>query len=98
LDNYQNRSNNCKRIISFFNDFVVLFGDAFLTQETSNILAIPLIFLYMLYRKRRMLRAVVSLDITSNYKETRIMPPIAGALLVVTPVIFYWHGSYTFTQ
>ena len=81
----------------FSNDFVVLFSDAFLTEEASYLLAIPFIFVYMLYRKRRTLRAVIPLDSSDNPKQTRNLPPIAGALLVLTAILLYWHGSYTFT-
>ena len=63
----------------------------------SHILAIPVIFAYLLYRKRKMVRAVIPIENQDQPKATRHLPTIAGILLSTTAILLYWYGSYTFT-
>jgi len=78
-------------------DLTILFNDALQSEITSHILAIPFLFAYLIYRKRKMLRAVIPLENKNQPKETRHLAAIAGTLLSVTAILLYWHGSYTFT-
>jgi exosortase len=84
-------------IVLFSQDLTILFYDALQSEITSYLLAIPFLFAYLIYRKRKMLRAVIPLENKNRPKETRHLTTIAGALLSVTAVLLYWHGSYTFT-
>lgn len=79
----------------FSQDLIVIFKDALQSEITSYVLIIPLIFAYLIYRKRKMLRAVLPLQ--NQSKETRHLPTIAGILIFVTAILLYWYGSYTFT-
>lgn len=82
-------------IALFFRDLNVIFSDALSNEATSYILAIPFLFVYFIYRKRKMLRSVIPLENKDQAKETRHLPLIAGILLFVTAALVYWHGSYT---
>jgi len=84
-------------IALFFQDLMLVFTDAMQSDTTSHILAIPILFAYLLYRKRKMLKAVVPLENQNQPKNTRYLSPIIGLLLCTTAVLLYWHGSYTFT-
>lgn len=81
----------------FSNDLAIIFSDALQSETTSYILLIPIIFSYMLYRKRKMLKAVIPLD--DNRQQRKLIYPsiTAGVLLFATAILLYWHGSYTFT-
>jgi exosortase len=81
----------------FGQDLAIIFIDALQSETTSYILAIPFLFAYLIYRKRKMLRAVIPLENKNQSKETRHLPAIAGILLSVTAILLYWHGSHTFT-
>ena len=81
----------------FSQDLTILFNDALQSETTSHLLAIPFLFAYLIYRKRKMLRAVIPLENKNSPKETRHLPTIAGILLSATAILLYWHGSYTFT-
>jgi len=81
----------------FSQDLTILFNDALQSETTSHLLAIPFLFAYLIYRKRKMLRAVIPLENKNEPKETRHLSAIAGILLSVTAIVLYWHGSYTFT-
>jgi exosortase len=80
----------------FYQDLVVLANDALQSEYMNYILVIPFLFAYLLYRKRRMLRAAIG-EKNEEQKSTRYLPAIAGILLSATAILLYWHGSYTFT-
>ena len=84
-------------ITLFSQDLAIIFTDALQSETTSYLLAIPFLFAYLVYRKRKMLAAVIPLENRNQPRETRHLPAIAGVLLSITAVLLYWHGSYTFT-
>jgi len=84
-------------ILLFSQDLIIIFKDAFYSEATSYIIAIPALFAYLIYRKRKILRAVISVENETKPKEIRNIPLICGALLLLTAILLYWHGSYTFT-
>lgn len=80
----------------FLQDFILLFSDALYNQSTSYILAIPFIFIYLIYRKREIVKTTIT------EKPEKILnfltgSEIIGALLLAISVILYWYGSYTFS-
>jgi len=81
----------------FLQDLATVTNDALQSEFMSHILVIPFLFAYVIYRKRKMLRAVIPLQIQGQPKETRHLPTIAGIILSTTATLLYWHGSYTFT-
>jgi exosortase len=81
----------------FFQDLMLVFTDALQSDTTSHILAIPILFTYLIIRKRKMLRAVTPLENQNEPRNTRYLSPIIGLLLCTTAILLYWHGSYTFT-
>ena len=84
-------------IAFFFNDLNLTFSDAIRSETTSYILLVPIIFLYMIYRKRKMLRAVIPQSSSQPPKKLKHIPLIAGILLLATSILFYWNTSFTFT-
>lgn len=84
-------------VAMFSQDLAMLFSDALQSETTSYMLAIPFLLIYIIYRKRKILRTVVSLENGGKPRQTRYLPTAAGVLLLITAVFVYWHGSYTFT-
>ena len=86
-------------IIAFYlQDLNLVFSNALSDESTFHLLAIPLIFGYLLYRKRRMVSAALIQE-TQNSSSTfiRYFTPITGVLLCTIAILVYWFGSYTFT-
>ena len=81
----------------FYQDLTIVANDALHIEFMSHILVIPFLFSYLIYRKRKMLRAVIPFETRNQQKETRFVPTIAGTILSATAILLYWHGSYTFT-
>jgi len=86
-------------IAFYFQDLTLIFRNALSDEATYHILAIPFLFGYLLYRKRKMAGAAL----TQNNKNatsssfTKNFNSIVGVLLCATAILAYWFGSYTFT-
>ena len=80
----------------FFQDLAIIFNDASLNETTSYVLAIPLLLTYLIYRKRKMIKATIPLESSKLLKKIPLNE-IAGAFLFLTSFLLYWYGSYTFT-
>lgn len=84
-------------IAIFYQDLTIVVNEALKSEMLSYIIAIPFLFVYVLYRKTKMVRAVVPLESADRPKETRHLATIAGILISTIAILLYWYGSYTFT-
>jgi len=84
-------------LMLFQQDLTIVFTDALQSEITNYMLVIPIILVYVIYRKRKMLRAVVALESQNQPKSVRHIPTIAGVILCTAAITLYWYGSYTFT-
>jgi len=80
----------------FFQDLAIIFNDAIQNETTSYILAIPFLLVYLIYRKRKMIKAAIPLKSSKLFK-TVPLDEIVGTLLFLASFLLYWYGSYTFT-
>ena len=80
----------------FYQDLAIVANEALKNELMSYILAIPFLLIYILYRKRKMLKAVIPFETTNPTRKPTYTREIVGALLCLTAFLLYWHGSYTF--
>jgi exosortase/archaeosortase family protein len=80
----------------YLQDLTILFANSLQDEASTYLLAVPFLFLYLIYRKRRMLRAAISIEQTNRQGLARHVATISGILLCATAVVLYWFGSYTF--
>jgi len=80
----------------FFQDLAIIFNDALRNETTSYILVIPFILTYLVYRKRKMIKAAISLESSKSFKIVSTSE-LVGALLLLASFLLYWYGSYTFS-
>jgi exosortase len=83
-------------VIVFFQDLAIIFNDALQNETTSYILVIPFLLTYLVYRKRKMIKAAIPLPSLKLFKKVPLSE-IIGALLLLASFLLYWYGSYTFT-
>jgi len=81
----------------YYQDLQIIFLDAVQNEATSQMLLVLPLVVYIIYRKRKILRAVVSDQQTIGPKATQHFTTLIGILLCTTAMLFYWYGSYTFT-
>ncbi|MCW4024123.1 MAG: exosortase/archaeosortase family protein [Candidatus Bathyarchaeota archaeon] len=82
-------------IVFYLQDLGFIFNNALSDESSTHLLIIPFMFLYILYRKRKVLLA--SVNQTHREGLGNIFDTAIGALLCATSVLIYWYGSYTFT-
>ena len=81
----------------FHPDLRIIVNDALQNEVMSYVLVIPFLFVYLTYRKRRMIYQVMHLENKTHSRTMKYLPTISGIILSITAVLLYWHGSYTFT-
>lgn len=84
-------------IVLFFEDFYNIFKNAFQNSDASFLLFIPLVFMYLVYRKRKMLAFVVQIENQDQPKRIRSIQRATGILTPVIGVLLYWYGSLSST-
>jgi len=84
-------------IAIYFQDLATVANEAIRSEVMSHILAIPFLLAYLVYRKRKMLRATIPLETTNPTKKPIYTHEIVGALLCIIAFNLYLYGSYTFT-
>jgi len=83
--------------IIFYRDLEIVANDALQSEFMSHILAIPFLFAYLIYRKRKMIRASISLEPSPSQRKVFPHKEIIGISLFLIAFLTYSHGSYTFT-
>lgn len=84
-------------LVFYYQDLSMVFNNALQNEATNYVLLIPFLFIYFLYRKRKMLRAAIPIQLPTETRNTKHLATLSGILLCATAVILYWYGSYTFT-
>jgi hypothetical protein len=80
----------------FFDDVALIFSEAFQNVTTTCVVVVPFALGYRVYRKRKMLKAIFYINSECQLKRFEYLSSMIGALLVLTGVLLYWYGSYTF--
>lgn len=80
----------------YFQDLAIIANDAIRNDLMSYTIAIPFIFIYLLYRRRKMLQAALTYETNKPNTTKTYTNEIVGILLCLTAFLLYWHGSYTF--
>jgi len=79
-------------IAIFFQDLVVIGRDAFASDYFNYILIVPFFSLYLVYRKRRVLSAVIGFN---DEKLAGLSNLIIGSCALVISLVLYLYGAYT---
>jgi exosortase len=80
-------------LLVYSQDLLTVANEAVQTELASYILAIPLLIGYIVYRKRKILRAAVAFG---KKREERFFNEIMGVILCFLAFMLYLYGSYTF--
>ena len=81
----------------YFQDLSMVFTGALTDESTYHILAIPFLFAYLIYRKRKMINAALQPPQTIARGFQKYFSTLAGISLCAVAILAYWYGSYTFT-
>ena len=81
----------------FYQDLAIIANDALQSEFMSHIITIPFFFSYLIYRKRKMIRASIPFEPSPSRRKIFPYKEIVGTLLFLIAFLTYWYGSYTFT-
>ncbi|MEM2868542.1 MAG: exosortase/archaeosortase family protein, partial [Candidatus Bathyarchaeia archaeon] len=84
-------------LIIYYQDLAIIFDESLKSEMSNYVIVVPPVFVYLIYRKRKMLRAVISFENESAFRWSRHTPSITGILLCTASIASYWHSFYTFT-
>jgi exosortase len=85
-------------ILAFYmQDFSMVFKGALTDELTFHIIAIPFLFGYLLFRKRKMINAAIQPLKISAFGLQKYFSTLIGITLSAVAILTYWYGSYTFT-
>ena len=82
-------------VLVFHQDLATVAVDAVQNESMSYVLAVPFLFAYLLFRKRKMLSAVMPLESQAQPRVLKYLATIVGVLLASTALLLYWYGSST---
>ena len=83
-------------IILYWNELNLVFNEALKNDLSTHIIAIPFMILYLIYRERDYLRAVISSQITRNQDSDRLVEGLAGVIIFAIAYMLKLYGSTTF--
>jgi len=82
----------------YFQDLSMVFNGALTNESTTfQVLAVPFLFAYLLYRKRKMINATLQPPQTETRVFQKYSSTLTGIALSAVAILTYWYGSYTFT-
>ncbi len=84
-------------LITYWKDLSIIWTDALKSEMTSYILAIPFLLAFMLYRKRKVLKAVVQWEKSEVPSIGGVgIEELIGLAMCLSAFFLYAYGSYTF--
>ena len=81
-------------IAVYWHDLTILWDDALNNEMASYILALPFLIAYMIYKRRNMIKAQLTLEIEDPQKK--IAKDTIGVSLCLSALLIYVYGSFTF--
>jgi len=83
--------------VIFHQNLAIIANEALRSDSMSYMLAIPFLFGYLIYRKRKMIRALIPHEPSLSHTKAFPYKEILGSLLFLLAFLIYSYGSYTFT-
>lgn len=83
-------------VVVYWQDLSILFNEALTSEEVSQIVLIPFLFSYLVYLKKRHVRASLTLEKLRGKAKPVSLSDIIGVAFCLTAFLLYWYGSYTF--
>jgi exosortase len=83
--------------IFYWQDLTAIFVSAWSDAEVSYLFAIPILVSFLVWRKRKVIGALIGNPFEEQTLGKNRLPTISGALLCATAVFLYFYGAITFT-
>ena len=81
----------------YWQDLSAVFASALANAELSYLFAVPALFLFLVYRKRKVLQARIANHSSNTETPKSSLTLLAGILLLATAIFAHLYGQYTFS-
>lgn len=83
-------------LIVYWQDVSILVNEALYNEAMTHVILVPVLFSYMVYRKRNMIKAAFTLENLRQRAKDSLLTEAIGLSLCLAALLIYWYGSYTF--
>lgn len=83
-------------VIVYGQDLHILLNEALHSEALTHVLLIPFFAGYLLYIKRDLVKAALTLDNLRSKTNPRFLDEMIGVALCLIAFLTYWYGSHTF--
>jgi len=83
-------------LVVYWQDLSILFNEALRSEALSQIILIPFLVSYLIYRKRELVKASLELEKFHGKATLVSVSDFIGIAFCLTAFLLYWYGSYTF--
>ena len=83
-------------LIVYWQDVSLLVNEALYNEAMTHVLVVPVLFSYLVYRKRNMIKAAFALENIRQRSKDALVTEAVGLCLCLAALLIYWYGSYTF--
>jgi exosortase len=83
-------------LIVYWQDLSILANEALQSEAVSQIILIPFLISYLIYRKRELVKASLASGKREGKTKLFSFGDVIGVALCLSALLFYWYGSYTF--
>jgi exosortase len=83
-------------LLIYGNDFQILVNEALQSEPLNHVLIIPFLAAFLIYVKRDVVKAHLSLDDYRKKTRIRYLDTIIGVAICLAAFLLYWYGSNTF--
>lgn len=83
-------------LLIYGNDLQILVNEALQSEPLNHVLIIPFLAAFLIYVKRDVVKAHLSLDDYRKKTRTRYLDTVIGVAICLAAFLLYWYGSNTF--
>jgi exosortase len=83
-------------LLIYGNDLQILLNEALQSEPLNHVLIIPFLTAFLIYAKKDIVKAHLSLDDYRKKTKIRYLDTIIGAAICLAAFLLYWYGSNTF--
>ena len=83
-------------LLIYGNDLQILLNEALQSEPLNHVLIIPFLAAFLIYVKRDVVKAHLSLDDYRKKTEIRYLDTFIGVAICLAAFLLYWYGSNTF--
>ena len=83
-------------LMVYWHDLSILVNEAFNNEALTHIVLVPILFSYIVYRKRDVIKATFAFEKIRQKTTPPLLTELVGLSFCLSALLLYWYGSSTF--